>query len=141
MDIFDGSDVPLNARQLYERLEDVLDKATVYRSLKYLEKNGNISSFVLDCHRSGVERYFYSRKATHGHFFHCTSCHHFVPLDDCPLKGSLEAIEKDYGFSVEEHFLTLKGLCRECKPGEALRPYEKNHQGSSEALGKHKETE
>ncbi len=118
LDIFKTSKVPLNARQIFEMVEGDLDKATVYRSLKYLEENEMISSFVLDCKSTGVERYYYSRERTHGHFFHCTSCHRFIPMDGCPLKGQLKSLEEDYGFSVQEHFLTLKGVCRECKPGK-----------------------
>lgn len=118
LSIFEESNIPLNARQLHKTLEGVLDKATVYRSLKYLEDNGKISSFVLDCKNGGVERYYYSREKTHGHFFHCTSCHRFIPMEGCPLKGQLKSLEETYGFSVEEHFLTLKGVCRECGPGK-----------------------
>ncbi len=109
-----NSDQPLCAQQIYEEMKEALDLATVYRGLKYLEENSEISSFLLDCSERGVERYYSSFFAHHKHYMHCMACHRFTPIDTCPL-GGFESLEKKTGFRIDEHFLTLKGLCKKCQ--------------------------
>ncbi|MDC7232729.1 MAG: Fur family transcriptional regulator [Spirochaetales bacterium] len=114
LELLQESVQPLSAQQVYEQMEESLDMATVYRGLKYLEEAGEISSFLLDCSERGVERYYSQSSSCHRHFLHCVSCHSFTSLNECPL-GSLEKIEKETGFRVEEHYLTLKGTCEKCQ--------------------------
>jgi len=113
IDLLNLAGTPLSAAQIHEGLLNVPDMATVYRALKYLESRSEVASFVFDCDERGVERYY--TRGRHQHFMHCSSCHHFFPLSDCPLGTVVDLIEKDTGFKVENHTLTLKGLCRECR--------------------------
>lgn len=110
--------LPLNASQVHDRTAGELDLATVYRGLNYLEENSFITSFVFDCHSRGVERYFTNAKDEHEHFMHCEKCHKFIAIPICPLKDSFSKIELEYGFIVDEHYLTIRGLCAECAPKE-----------------------
>ncbi|MBF9016184.1 MULTISPECIES: Fur family transcriptional regulator [unclassified Oceanispirochaeta] len=114
LELFRIDEQPLCAQQVYEKLKGTLDMATVYRGLKYLEGKGHIVSFVLDCSHRGVERYYNLAGSQHRHFLHCVSCHSFTAVERCPL-GSLNSIEKETGFKVDEHFLTLKGICSNCR--------------------------
>lgn len=114
LELFNKNEQPLCAQQIYEQLQGSLDMATVYRGLKYLEKREDIISFILDCSERGIERYYSLTESQHRHYLHCVSCHTFTALDRCPL-GSLNSIEKETGFKVDEHFLTLKGKCSECR--------------------------
>ena len=108
---------PLSAQQLYEKLKGSLDQATLYRGLRFLEERRDITSFLLDCSERGIERYYSSSRGHHSHYMHCVSCHSFTAVGNCPLKG-LDTLEKETGFKVEEHFLTLKGICRKCREKE-----------------------
>jgi len=114
LDILTNEELPLNASQIHGKTGGELDLATVYRGLNYLEKNHLITSFVFDCHDRGVERYFTVTKNEHEHFMHCENCHQFISIPVCPLKDSFSKIEKEYGFIVDEHFLTIRGLCGKC---------------------------
>ncbi|MDA3811197.1 MAG: transcriptional repressor [Spirochaetaceae bacterium] len=118
LDILINERLPLNASQIHNKNVGNFDLATVYRGLTYLEKNDYVSSFVFDCHDRGVERYYTVKKEKHEHFMHCENCHKFIVIDYCPMNSSLKEIESDYGFVVDEHILTLKGICRECSKGK-----------------------
>lgn len=114
LDLFRKYEQPLCAQQVYEKLKGTLDMATVYRGLKYLEGKEYIVSFILDCSHRGVERYYNLAGSQHRHYLHCVSCHSFTAVERCPL-GSLSSIEEETGFKVDEHFLTLKGICSNCR--------------------------
>lgn len=106
--------MPMNASLIHKEIHSFLDLATIYRGLNYLEKNHYISSFVFDCRESGVQRYFTVKEEKHKHYMHCEKCHSFTAIPLCPLKKSLVEIENEYGFIVDEHYLTLRGICRNC---------------------------
>ena len=105
---------PINASRLFEKTDKRLDLATIYRGLNYLEENNFITSFVFDCDDRGIERYYTVKKKIHEHYMHCEKCHSFTTIPKCPLKSSFLEIEQEYGFIVDEHFLTLIGVCRDC---------------------------
>lgn len=104
----------MNASLIFEKTKKILDLATIYRGLHYLEKNDYVSSFVFDCKESGVQRYFTVKEESHNHYMHCEKCHTFTAIPLCPLKNALTDIEKEYGFIVDEHYLTLRGICHHC---------------------------
>jgi len=113
IDLLNLTKKPLSAAQIHQNMDNVLDMATVYRALKYLETRSELSSFVFDCDERGVERYY--TRGPHEHYMHCSRCHLFFPISSCPMGSAVDAIEKDTGFKVENHTLTLKGLCRDCR--------------------------
>jgi Fur family ferric uptake transcriptional regulator len=47
----------------------------------------------------------------HHHHFHCTTCDRVFPIHGCP-----EGIDRlaPQGFRIQQHELTLRGLCRDC---------------------------
>jgi len=114
LEILTEDEQPLNASQLHERTKGEQDLATIYRGLNYLEAKGYIISFVFDCKDRGVERYYNIKKERHDHYMHCEKCHSFTVFSSCPIQTSLSEIEEHYGFIVDEHYLTLKGVCRNC---------------------------
>ncbi|QEN07865.1 transcriptional repressor [Oceanispirochaeta crateris] len=114
-DVLARKGTPLNAQQVYEEVEGSLDRATVYRTLKYLEELKHISSFIFDCNERGIERYYCTMDKGHQHYMHCHCCHHFFPVKKCPLGNELEVLEEETGFKVEQHSITLKGICRDCR--------------------------
>ncbi len=125
LDICRFEERPMDVLQLCVILKNegfFMDKATVYRALKYLEEQGKVASFVFNCDKRGVtERYYYSIQArAHRHYMHCVRCHQFTILPDCPLHEGLKTIERETGFHVDQHFLTLKGTCRKCRQKENM---------------------
>ncbi len=95
------------ARKVHERL----GLATVYRNLARLEEAGDVVPVHLP---DDVARYEPAGRGHH-HHFQCRGCSHVFELDaDCPV-SVLEGVVLPGGFQVEDHALTLYGLCAECR--------------------------
>lgn len=106
---------PLNAQQLFTKMNHVVDLATVYRGLQFLENKNLVKSFVYECKERGIERYYYWNQIQHLHYMHCEECHKFIPFSNCPFEKSFKTIETEYGFKVIDHAITLKGICVDCR--------------------------
>lgn len=114
LNILKSEGLPLSAAQVHAKLKKKVDLATVYRGLQYLLDKNYLESFIFECDNRGIERYYILKKVDHRHYLHCNKCHNFFPIDTCPLSDSLKSIQKQYNFKINNHFLTLVGLCRDC---------------------------
>lgn len=110
-DIVDHADLPLSAQDIYSLAGDLMDQATVYRSLQFLEDKGFVDSFTFECHESGIMKY-YTASRSHVHFLHCESCHRFFPVEECSL--GIPKSAQEMGFAVHSHTVHYRGLCKEC---------------------------
>lgn len=104
---------PLAVQQLLTEAQRELPNlgvATVYRTLRLLQDQGEVREVVID----GEARYE-SAHLGHHHHFSCRGCGRVFDLDHCPLQ-----LRRDdpalCGFQVESHELTLYGLCPACAP-------------------------
>lgn len=114
-DYIKDTSTPMTAAGIHRELSDAMDLATVYRGLEFLAENRLIQSFLFECDERGIERYYISGTVEHKHYMHCRKCHSFIPLPGCPLKNGTDSGKEIDGFLVEEHNITLKGLCRDCR--------------------------
>ncbi len=85
-----------------------LNLATVYRNLKGLTDNGEVSA--VEC--VGQPSRYELAGLDHHHHFHCTNCDRLFDLPGCRAKG-IESIAPE-GFVVEAHHIQLSGLCSDC---------------------------
>lgn len=86
-----------------------INLSTVYRTLDLLTSLGIFEKFDL-----GEKKYNYRmRKNDHLHTVKCNVCGEEVHMD-CPMTKIEEFIKKETGFTVLEHHLELKGICRKC---------------------------
>lgn len=100
---------------------DVLTKAqrecpdlgltTVYRTLEILEQLGVIRRVHLD---DGCEG-FAPAAAEHGHHLICSRCQTTIEFEDCNLSSLLKRVADRTGFTIEQHWLELVGLCPKCQ--------------------------
>jgi Fur family transcriptional regulator, ferric uptake regulator len=103
---------PLTTQGILERARVELPQlglATVYRTVALLRDDGRI----LEVRLPGEEPRFEPVRQAHHHHFCCTRCHRVLELDFCPVqipKGTL----LPNGFRVQDHHLTLYGLCAAC---------------------------
>ena len=87
-----------------------LDRATVYRTLSFWEKEGVVEIL----HLEGDER-LYHLNLHHHHHLVCTVCKKISAVDFCQsLSREEAAIAKKTGFKIQRHTLEFYGLCREC---------------------------
>lgn len=103
-----------SAEELYEmlkpRLPD-LNLSTVYRTLRWLEKEGLVDSRWFGADRQ--ERFDLASPSEHHHFV-CTSCQQVIEFKSREIERLKAQFEKDYGVSVELASVTLYGLCSNC---------------------------
>ena len=112
---------PLTPHEVHERArreQAGLGLATVYRNLARLEESGEAVSVQLP---GDATRYEPSGRGHH-HHFRCRRCGRVFELDaDCPV-AILEGLTLPGGFKVEDHALTLYGLCAACQDADDAAP-------------------
>lgn len=101
------------ADSIYEEVRKVIpsiSKGTVYRNLKILHEEGQISELNL----SGLVTRYEGNGNDHYHF-RCEKCGKVIDLDE-PVDHELDRrISEKTGLSVTHHQLEFRGLCRECR--------------------------
>lgn len=87
-----------------------VNRATVYRSLAFLEKIGVLEILRLD----GDER-LYHLNLHHHHHLVCTACKKIEAVHFCDsLRQEEGRIAATTGFKVQRHVLEFYGLCKKC---------------------------
>lgn len=88
------------------------DAATVYRSLKALEKAGVVRrcDFGDGCARFEISL----SEDAHGHHIRCRICKKIEPIDYCGLENVEIAIERVLKYSRITHSLEFFGVCPDC---------------------------
>lgn len=89
-----------------------IGRATIYRSMEKL-----LSMKVLDRIDFADGTHYFRLCESDGHHHHlaCTRCHRVRDLDFCLDEERMEAIGKQEDFSIEDHAITLFGLCKDCR--------------------------
>lgn len=88
-----------------------LGLTTVYRTLEILEELGAIRRVHLD---DGCEG-FAPAAAEHGHHLICSHCQETIEFEDCNLSTLLRRVADQTGFTIQQHWLELVGLCPKCQ--------------------------
>jgi Fur family transcriptional regulator, ferric uptake regulator len=106
---------PISIRRIHELMSDSsCDLATVYRSMKMLDRLGMVKRFDFG---DGVARYELNRHADGGHHHHliCTGCSKVVEIDECFPSALEEKIAAGNGFARITHKLEFFGVCPQCQ--------------------------
>ena len=94
-----------------QRMCPDLGLTTVYRTLEILEQMGVIRRVHLD---DGCEG-FAPAAAEHGHHLICSRCQETIEFEDCNLSALLKRVGEQTGFTIQQHWLELVGLCPKCQ--------------------------
>jgi Fur family ferric uptake transcriptional regulator len=106
---------PVSIRELHRLMRNTsCDLATIYRSLKMLERLGIVKRFDFG---DGVARYELQRDHDGGHHHHliCTGCAKVVEIQDCFPSELEKRIASGNGFTRISHKLEFFGICPECQ--------------------------
>lgn len=114
LSILEKSSIPLSAAEIHRNSSRTMDVATVYRNLHFFEEQGVLESFHFTCSEKGTGKYYFCRRKPHIHFFHCSSCHRFIPLGECKLRNLEKDLEEEHNLKIDDHILYFTGLCRDC---------------------------
>ena len=98
-----------------------IGRATIYRSIEKL-----VRMKVLDRidFADGTHSFRLCVSDHHHHHLACTKCHRVVELDFCLESGRMDAIGRQQSFEIDDHSITLFGLCKDCRPRTQLQAEE-----------------
>jgi Fe2+/Zn2+ uptake regulation proteins len=113
LNILKNSETSLSAEKIHQiyRCNDInINLSTVYRTLELFEEKELIEKITLN---DGV--FLYKLKAeTHRHHLECDICHKEVEIP-CPMLQIQEMVQHTTGFTLTDHDLVMKGVCKDCK--------------------------
>ena len=107
--VLDPTQVFLEARLNYPSIGLV----TVYRTIEKLEE----LSLVLRVHQPSGCHSFIAAPTGHQHLMICSKCSRAEYFSGDNLTQLISQIGQEHGFSVQDHWLELFGLCTICKNG------------------------
>jgi Fur family ferric uptake transcriptional regulator len=89
-----------------------IGRATVYRSIEKLMRMKLLDRIDFS---DGTHYFRLCGSESHHHHLACTKCHRVVDLDFCLDEEQMAAIGRQQSFSIEDHAITLFGLCKDCR--------------------------
>ena len=93
-----------------------ISKGTVYRNLKVLQGNGQVSELNLD----GTVSRFEAKRENHYHF-RCERCGRVIDVDE-PVDRKLDRkVARKTGLKISCHQLEFRGLCHDCQHEQTER--------------------
>ena len=113
LNILKNSENSLSAEKIHQvyRCNDInINLSTVYRTLELFEEKNLIEKITLN---DGVFSYKLKGK-THRHHLECDICHKEVEIP-CPMLQIQEMVQNSTGFTLTDHDLVMKGVCKDCK--------------------------
>ena len=113
LNILTNSENSLSAEKIYHiyRNNNInINLSTVYRTLELFEEKGITEKITLN---DGVFSYKL-KKETHRHHLQCDICHKEVEIP-CPMLQIQEMVQNSTGFTLTDHDLVMKGVCKDCK--------------------------
>ena len=102
---------PLEVYDQARKKYSALGLVTVYRTLEKLEE----LQLVQRVHQREGCQAFIASYAGHQHLLLCQSCGQVIYFDGDDLNPLMASLARKTGFQIEEHWLQLFGLCKECK--------------------------
>ena len=113
LNILKNSENSLSAEKIHQiyRCSDInINLSTIYRTLELFEEKEITEKITLN---DGV--FSYKLKGnTHRHHLECDICHKEVEIP-CPMLQIQEMVQNSTGFTLTDHDLVMKGVCKECK--------------------------
>ena len=98
---------------LIEIFKDSINKATIYRNLKYLEDNGFIHKTYDD--KKQVYEYMYADDCDRHFHLKCIKCGKIIHLHCDDADEFISHIKNEHNFSISENITTIYGVCEECE--------------------------
>ena len=114
MEIITSSPSPLTPQEIFQKsleLQSPPGIASVYRTLEMLEE----LNLIQQIHRHGGCHGIWPALDGHKHFLICTDCGNLQVIEgNDEIADYIHRIEAKTGYTVDEHWLQLFGLCENC---------------------------
>lgn len=104
---------PLGIKELYNKLDHLMDRASIYRTLDLFEKIGIVKRLQIGWkHKFELSDIFLD----HHHHVTCMQCGSIYKFEENSIiEKQLNVISRKMDFSLTEHSLELRGICVVCK--------------------------
>lgn len=102
---------PIEVYDLARKKYRALGLVTVYRTLEKLEE----LHLIQRVHQPMGCQAFVSRGEGHQHLLLCRECGEVIFFEGDDLEALISSIAKKTGYQIQEHWLQLFGLCRNCQ--------------------------
>jgi len=102
---------PVDLYDLGRREYPKMGLVTVYRTLEKLEE----LSLIIRVHQSNGCHAYLRAANGHEHILLCTHCEQIVYFAGDDLSDLIERVARASGFTIQEHWLQLHGLCANCQ--------------------------
>lgn len=99
-----------NIYQIYLKNNININLSTIYRTLELFYEKKITEKIIQD---DKVFSYRLKRN-THRHYLECDICHKEIEIP-CPMSQIEETVKNTTGFTLTEHDLKLRGVCKDCK--------------------------
>lgn len=112
LDIICTSEKCVDVNTIFEKCKDRgvdIDLSTIYRTIDLLVEKKVIEKIDLG---NGIYNYII-KDNVHKHILVCSICHKEIEIE-CPMQQVEEIIKYKTGFTLTEHELKLKGICKNC---------------------------
>jgi len=103
----DAAQIYMDARQMHPKL----GLMTVYRTLEKLEGSGLIQRV----HQPGGCHMYFAAPAGHQHILLCTGCGRVEFFSGDALEPLFNNIGNGRSYDIQDHWLQLFGICKQCK--------------------------
>ena len=113
LNILKNSENSLSAEKIYQiyRNNNInINLSTIYRTLDLFDEKEITEKITLN---DGVFAYKLKGE-THRHHLECDICHKEVEIP-CPMLQIQEMVQNSTGFTLTNHDLVMKGVCKDCK--------------------------
>jgi len=105
----------LSAEEITERVQKEFNLdigiATVYRSINFFEEMNIVESLDVG---DGTRRFEFKLDQHHDHLI-CTSCHKIIEFSDDLIELKQIKIAENNGYALQDHVMTIYGLCEDCQ--------------------------
>jgi len=88
-----------------------VSRATVYRTIELLSRNGIVNQLNIG---DGRSRYEYNAEFTHHDHLVCTGCGKIIEFHDQQIENRQEIVAEQNNFKLNHHNHQLFGICEEC---------------------------
>lgn len=103
---------PLSVAELQTKLGDMVDRASLYRTITLFERLGIVQRLQIGWkYKIELSDSF----SFHHHHITCKGCGLTLPVrEDLTLEASIRTLAMEYGFTEVTHQLEIHGLCPRC---------------------------
>lgn len=110
---------PCDILNILQEHETPVGKATVYRCLAKMQKDGIVRKYKVESKESSCYQYIDKSSLCHEHYhLLCRSCSKTVHFQDGELSALLNSINSFNDFYIDSSKTIFYGLCKQCKNKE-----------------------